>query len=157
MSFSKWTATKYCQVTITSQKKDFELLKPGRTVNATFYWEQLDRPNQVLMEKCPAIGNPIMQDRTAQRNPVKINKLGCLTQHTLPPLHHRISIYSKRYNVTKKLKIWMILKMPCPDILLKNLLISIDRVLKIYVFKFKVRKRHYFSVALIFTNNFTIT
>ncbi|GFV65724.1 histone-lysine N-methyltransferase SETMAR [Trichonephila clavipes] len=35
----------------------FEVLKPGETVNADLYWEQLDRLNQSLIEKYPAIFN----------------------------------------------------------------------------------------------------
>ncbi|GFW28318.1 histone-lysine N-methyltransferase SETMAR [Trichonephila clavipes] len=51
----------------------FEVLKPGETVNADLHCEQLDRLNQSLIEKYPAIinrkplfCNTIMQDRTAQ-------------------------------------------------------------------------------------------
>ena len=88
----------------------FEVLKPGQTVNADFYCEQLDRVNQSLIEKCPAIVNRkrvILQHDNAKphgakRTLAKINELGWevfLTHHTRPILRHRISIYSDRYNI----------------------------------------------------------
>ena len=62
----------------------FEVLKPGQTVNADLYCEQLDRVNQSLIEKCPAIVNRkgvILQHdnarpHCARRTLEKINELG---------------------------------------------------------------------------------
>ncbi|XP_035734903.1 histone-lysine N-methyltransferase SETMAR-like [Vespa mandarinia] len=62
----------------------FEVLKPGQTVNADLYCEQLDRVNQSLSEKYPAIVNRkgvILQHENARpycarRTLEKINELG---------------------------------------------------------------------------------
>lgn len=62
----------------------FEVLKPEQTVNADLYCEQLDRVNQSLIEKCPAIVNRkgvILQHdnarpHCARRTLEKINELG---------------------------------------------------------------------------------
>ncbi|XP_047364411.1 histone-lysine N-methyltransferase SETMAR-like [Vespa velutina] len=58
----------------------FEMLKPGQTVNADLYCEQLDRVNQSLIEKYPAIVNKkgvILQDTHCTRRTLeKINELG---------------------------------------------------------------------------------
>jgi histone-lysine N-methyltransferase SETMAR len=54
----------------------FEVLKPGQTINADVYYEQLERINRSLIEKYPAIVNRkelfcnmTMQDRTVQNGP----------------------------------------------------------------------------------------
>ncbi|GFX32786.1 histone-lysine N-methyltransferase SETMAR [Trichonephila clavipes] len=72
----------------------FEVLKPGETVNADLYCEQLDQLNQSLIEKYPAIISiekalfckTIMQDRTAkEKHWKKLMDWGgryCLTDHT---------------------------------------------------------------------------
>lgn len=62
----------------------FEVLKPGQTVNADLYCEQLDRVNKSLIEKWPAIVNRkgvILQHdnaraHCARRTLEKINELG---------------------------------------------------------------------------------
>ena len=62
----------------------FELLKYGQTVNADLYCEQLNRVNQALIAKCPAIFNRkgviLQQDNArphnAKRTLDKINELG---------------------------------------------------------------------------------
>ncbi|GFX34905.1 histone-lysine N-methyltransferase SETMAR [Trichonephila clavipes] len=62
----------------------FEVLKPGETVNADLYCEQLDRLNQSLIEKCPAIINrkevSLQHDNSklhcARKTLEKINGLG---------------------------------------------------------------------------------
>ncbi|XP_076166383.1 lymphocyte-specific helicase isoform X3 [Ptiloglossa arizonensis] len=62
----------------------FEVLKPGQTVNADLYCEQLDRVNKSLIEKWPAIVNRkgvILQHdnarlHCARRTLAKINELG---------------------------------------------------------------------------------
>ena len=79
-----------------------------------------------------------MQDRTPKgelwKNIMKWSGRYCITYHSRTTLHRWIFIYSDRYNtfyVTENLKIWLISKMPSPDILLKNQLIFIDPALKI--------------------------
>ncbi|GFV85331.1 histone-lysine N-methyltransferase SETMAR [Trichonephila clavipes] len=63
----------------------FEMVKPGETVNADLYCEQLDRLNESLIEKYPAIINRkgvILQHDNARPHCArkmleKINRLGC--------------------------------------------------------------------------------
>ncbi|GFW98930.1 histone-lysine N-methyltransferase SETMAR [Trichonephila clavipes] len=57
----------------------FEVFKPGETVNADLYCEPLDRLNQSLIEKYPAIINTkgvILQHDNARKTLEKINGLG---------------------------------------------------------------------------------
>lgn len=111
-----------------------ERLKPGQTFNAHLNCAQWDRVNESLIKKYPAIVNrkgvirqhDHARPHCARRTLNKINELGwgyCLTHHTRPISHPRISIYSEPYKiflVAKNFKIWMRSKMPSRDILLKN-------------------------------------
>ncbi|GFU81502.1 histone-lysine N-methyltransferase SETMAR [Trichonephila clavipes] len=89
----------------------FEELKPGETVNADLYCEQLDRLNQLLIEKYPAIIKGkcvILQHDNAKphcerKMLAKINGLGfevLLTHHTRLTLRQQISIYPVQCNTS---------------------------------------------------------
>ncbi|KAL6419784.1 hypothetical protein ACFW04_011200 [Cataglyphis niger] len=115
-------------------KKALLLLKPGQTVNEDLYCEQLDRVNQSLIEKYPAIVNKkgvILQHDNARpycarRILEKINELGWeVLPHPsyspdIAPSNFHLFRSLQHFYVTKNLKIWMIFKMPSPDILLKT-------------------------------------
>ena len=117
------------------------MLKHGETANADLYCEQLDRVNESLNEKCPAIvNNTIKQDRTAQNK--LCNELMnwgeryCLTHLLVRHCTIEFSFTSIATTLSmeqKNLKMYIISKMPSSDILVKNQLTFIYPALKICI------------------------
>ncbi|PRD18931.1 UNVERIFIED_CONTAM: Histone-lysine N-methyltransferase SETMAR [Trichonephila clavipes] len=101
----------------------FEVLKPGETVNADLYCEQLDRLNQSLIEKYSAVINRksviLQHDSTrphcARKTLKKINGLGwevsphpTYSPDIAPTDFHLFRSMQHFLTKEKKIKIWMI-------------------------------------------------
>ncbi|XP_046826458.1 histone-lysine N-methyltransferase SETMAR-like [Vespa crabro] len=121
----------------------FEVLKPGQTVNADLYREQLDRVNQSLIEEYSVIVNRkgvILQHDNARphctrRTLEKINELGWeVLPHSpyspdIAPSDFHLFRSLQHFLSGKKFENFMVSKMPSRDILLKNQLIFIGPTL----------------------------
>lgn len=152
---SKWNTSKYCLTTFTSQN-DFFVCYVDYSRNRSFWSTKIrtnyvGRPLLCTNRSSKSIFNwktsidyqqnmlyfPTWCCNCTRRTSQKYTELGWVILNHPPyspditPSEFHLFRPLQHFRNEKKIKIWMILKMPSPDILLKSQLFFIDPVLKV--------------------------